>query len=95
MGNVSVKPQNIGSSACPIWIGVSGIVSENLPIGIRTTARSILGQVHRTGVVIVVKAIAGAAIRSRLGVVETIDEFRRAVYSFCIAAPAITRASRS
>lgn len=73
---VPVNPQNIGSSTRLEGIGVSDVVSENLSIAVRTTASlSIAGEIHSAGVIIVVKAIAGAAIRSRFGVVETINEF--------------------
>ena len=73
---MSVKPQDISSSTGPVGVGVSHIVSENLPIGEVTTAPfSIAGQVHRADPVIIMKAIAGAAIRSWFSVVAAIDEF--------------------
>jgi hypothetical protein len=51
-------------------------VSENLPIGIGSVAAfAVTGQIHTAGSVIIVKAIAGAAIRPWFSVVETIDEF--------------------
>ena len=73
---MSIQPQNIGPSACHIWIRASDIVSEDLPIAVRTTASlSIAGQIPAARVVIVVETIAGAAIRSWFGVVETVNEF--------------------
>ena len=76
MGNVSVQPKDISSSAGSVVVGVSDIVSENLPIAEETTAASsIAGQVHSTNPVAIMKAVACAAFRSWLSVVGTKDEF--------------------
>ncbi len=73
---MSVQPKDVSSSAGPVVVGVSNIVSENLPIAEETTAASsIAGQIHSAGSVIIMKAIAGATIRSWFSVVETINEF--------------------
>ena len=75
-GDMSVQPQNISSSAGLEGIGVSDIMSENLPIAVRTTAPfSIARQIHTARRVIIMKAIAGATIRSWLSVIAAIEEF--------------------
>ena len=67
---MSVKPQDVSSPAGPVVVAVSDIMSENLPIAVETIApSSIAGQVHSAGSVIIVKAIAGAAVRSWFSVV--------------------------
>ncbi len=73
---MSVQPKDISSPAGSVVVGVSDIVSENLPIAVETTAASsIAGQIHSARSVIIMKAIAGATIRSWFSVVETINEF--------------------
>ena len=72
---MSIKPENIGSSTGPIGIGISDIVSENLPITeVTTSPWSITRQIHSARVVVIMKAITGASIGSWFSVVETIDE---------------------
>jgi hypothetical protein len=73
---MSVKPQDISSPAGPVVVAVSDIMSENLPVTVETAAASsIAGQVHRAGPVIIVKAVAGAAVRSWFCVVSAKEEF--------------------
>lgn len=82
-----VQPQNIGPSAGFIRVWIPDIMPENLPIGERPApAFSITGQIHGTGRVIIMKTVARAAIRSRLGVVATVDEFRCTVNIISITA---------
>jgi len=73
---VSVQPQNIGSPARFVGIGVPNAVPENLPIAERpTTPLPIAGQVHSAGRVIVVKGVVRASLRSGFGVITAIEEF--------------------
>ena len=87
---MSVKPQDVRSSAGPVVVGVSDIVSENLPIAEETAAASpVAGQIHSADSITVMKAVACAAFGSWLGVVGAIDEFIMTVYIIRIAAPVV------
>ena len=71
-----VQPKDISSSPGSVVVGVSNIVSENLTIAVETiTPSSIAGQFHSAGSVIIMKAIAGATIRSWFSVVAAKEEF--------------------
>ena len=73
---MSVQPEDIGSSASPVGVWVSDVVSEYLAIAERAAAPfPVAGEVHRTRDVAIVETIARAAVGSGLGVVADIKEF--------------------
>jgi hypothetical protein len=73
---VSVQPKDISSSTGSVVVGVSDIVSENLPILPETTAAtSILRKIHSAGCIIIMKTVAGSTLRPWFSVVSTKNEF--------------------
>jgi hypothetical protein len=73
---VSVQPKDISSSTGSVGGGISDIVSENLPILRGTTAASsILRKIHSTGIIVIMKSVAGSTLRPWFGVVGTKNEF--------------------
>jgi len=78
--DMPVQPEGIRSSTSFVRFGISNIVSENLTISKRAASPfAIADQVHRAGRVIVVKTIARATVRSRLGVIAAEKKFRKAI----------------
>jgi hypothetical protein len=56
------QPEDISSSTGSVGGGVPNIVSENLPILHGTTAALILRKIHSTGIITIMKTIAGVTL---------------------------------
>jgi len=72
---VPVQPEDISSAASSVWVRVSDIVSENLSILLGSTAGSVMRQIQSAGCIIIMKTIAGSALRPWFGVVAAENEF--------------------